>query len=139
MLRKANSFHKYMLLWALTVISAVLVFGSSASFANMLMTPYLQAVSTSSIYVLVECDTSDIATVEYGTTTIMGSFAVTESTESTTNSTYVHNVKLTGLFPAARNGNMPGIGVAQRRRRALWDGALIPYTGQVPLKPSPFY
>ncbi|MEK6756203.1 MAG: metallophosphoesterase [Bacteroidota bacterium] len=65
----------------------------------MLMPPYLQAVATSSIYVLVESSSPDTVTVEYGPTSAYGLSARTESIESTTNSTYVHNVKLTGLAP----------------------------------------
>ena len=65
----------------------------------MLMPPYLQAVTTNSIYVLVESSSSNPVTVEYGPTARYGKSARTESIESTTNSTHVHNVKLTGLEP----------------------------------------
>ncbi len=65
----------------------------------MLMPPYLQAVTTNSIYVLVESSSVDPVTIEYGPTAAYGKSAPTESVESTTNSTYVHNVKITGLEP----------------------------------------
>jgi len=65
----------------------------------MLMPPYLQAVTSNSIYVLVESSSADTVTVEYGPTPTYGKNARTEYTESTTNSTYVHNVKLAGLEP----------------------------------------
>jgi predicted phosphodiesterase len=65
----------------------------------MLMSPYLQAVTTNSIYVLVESSSTDPVTVEHGLTTAYGKSARTESVESTTDSTYVHNVKLSGLEP----------------------------------------
>ncbi|MGE5550438.1 MAG: metallophosphoesterase [Bacteroidota bacterium] len=69
--------------------------------AAMVMRPYLQAVTTESVYVLVESDTTQPVTVEYGTTAAYGSKAVTESIEPTDTvpATYVHNIKLTGLQP----------------------------------------
>ncbi len=65
------------------------------------MAPYLQAVTANSVYVLVESDTTQPVTVEYGATTAYGSKAATGSTEPTdaTPATHVHNVKLTGLKP----------------------------------------
>jgi len=63
------------------------------------MTPYLQAVTQNSIYVLTECDSTATVTVEYGTDTSYGNYAITEDYETTTNTTYVHNIKLTGLQP----------------------------------------
>jgi hypothetical protein len=70
-------------------------------FPNILMKPYLQAVSTNSIYVLVECNTPDTVTINYGITVAFGLTAKTESIELTNNSTatYLHNVKLTSLQP----------------------------------------
>jgi len=67
----------------------------------MKMTPYLQAVTTNSVYVLVECDSTSAVSAQYGPTTGYGSVATTESTATTTASpvTYVHKVKLTGLVP----------------------------------------
>lgn len=77
---------------------------SSSSYSRqqagpMLMPPYLQAVTTNSIYVLVESTSSDPVTVEFGPTAAYGKSARTESVELTTNSTYVHNIKLSGLEP----------------------------------------
>jgi acid phosphatase type 7 len=72
----------------------------SSSFAqkdSFVMTPYLQAVTTNSIYVLVETTSADAVTVEYGLTPSYGSKASTESVEQTTERTFVHNVKLSGL------------------------------------------
>lgn len=68
---------------------------------RLLPMPYLQAVTTDSIYVLVERDSKNPVTVEYGMDTSYGNTAVTESVEATTSepATYVHNVKLTGLKP----------------------------------------
>ena len=42
------------------------------SFGNIIMNPYLQTVSTNSIYILVECTTTDIVTVNYGLTPSFG-------------------------------------------------------------------
>lgn len=69
--------------------------------AGIIMSPYLQAVTQNSVYVLVECSTADTVTVSFGLTPSFGSSTKTESIESTTNSTvtYVHNIKLTGLQP----------------------------------------
>ena len=67
--------------------------------ADIVMSPYLQAVTTNSIYVMVECDNTSPVTVNYGTTTSYGSVAVSESNQSTGSSTYVHRIKLVGLNP----------------------------------------
>jgi predicted phosphodiesterase len=65
----------------------------------MVMAPYLQAVTTNSIYVLVESTSAEILFVEYGQTKSYGSRISTESIEQTTDHTFVHNVKLSGLSP----------------------------------------
>lgn len=91
--------HRFMMCLFLAVgaVGFLMAPGSAA----MKMTPYLQAVTTDSIYILVESDTTNPVTVEYGPTTSYGSKATTESTEATDASpaTYIHNVKLTGLKP----------------------------------------
>jgi len=73
------------------------------AFAAMVtgMEPYVQAVTTNSIYVLVECDSTSAATVQFGLTNGYGSTATTESSMVTTASplTYVHRIKLAGLSP----------------------------------------
>ena len=71
----------------------------AAQSGRMLMPPYLQAVSTNDIYVLVESSSADPVTVEYGNTVAYGMKAVTESLERTTNETVVHNIQLAGLSP----------------------------------------
>lgn len=70
-----------------------------AQSSALVMAPYLQAVTTKSIYVLVESSSADTVSVEYGVTTSYGSRASTESIEQTTDHTFVHNVKLSGLSP----------------------------------------
>ena len=83
---------------------AVLTFSTAASAAIVSgMKPYLMAPNsaTNSVYVLLECTTTDTVTVQWGPTTSYGSSATTESNVSTGSSTYVHRVKLTGLTPGA--------------------------------------
>ncbi len=77
---------------------SIFLLGKCSS-ADIIMSPYLQAVTQNSIYVLVECSTTDTVTVSFGLSPSLGSIARTESIETTTNSpaTYVHNVKLSGL------------------------------------------
>ena len=65
--------------------------------AAIIMQPYLMGVQTNSVWVLVECSTNDTVTVDYGTTPSYGSTAKTSIISTTTNSTYVHKINLTGL------------------------------------------
>lgn len=78
------------------VLTAMVLF-SVTTFANTVMQPYLCGVTTNSVWVLSECNSTATATVDFGTTTSYGSTATTSSTEATNGSTYVHNIKLTGL------------------------------------------
>lgn len=70
--------------------------------AEIVMPPYLQSVSASSVCVLVECDTADAVTVDFGLTDGYGSQAVTATTLATTAVpvTYVHRIPITGLLTA---------------------------------------
>jgi acid phosphatase type 7 len=72
--------------------------------AGILMKPYLQAVTTTSVYVLVECDSRDTVTVMFGLTPDLPSMAKTELISLTTASppTYVHKVKLSSLSAARK-------------------------------------
>ena len=65
------------------------------------MHPYLQGLTPTSVYVLVESDRSAPVTVEYGTTPACGLSASTESVALTTASpvTYVHRIALRNLNP----------------------------------------
>ena len=65
----------------------------------LLMSPYLQAVTTNSIYVLVESSSTKPITVEYGPTATYGRKAQTESCDTTSDQTFVHNIRLSGLKP----------------------------------------
>jgi predicted phosphodiesterase len=71
----------------------------AAQSGPILMSPYLQAATENSIYVLVESATPDPVTVEFGPSVAYGSRASTESLEKTTENTYVHNIRLDGLSP----------------------------------------
>ncbi len=82
----------------------LIVFCSSArgQHSGVLASPYLQAVTTTGIYVLVESSSTDAITVEYGLTKSYGFQAQTASCDTTTDSTFVHNIKISGLSPNTR-------------------------------------
>ena len=86
-----------MRLSALILVLAVL--SVSVSFAGLLMSPYLQALTPTSVYVMVESSSQDTVTVRYGADTTYGMFARTESIVGTTGSTYVHRILVQGLSP----------------------------------------
>lgn len=76
----------------------ILFFISGFSYSAIVMTPYLQALTSNSVYVLVECTTSDPVTVNYGITSGFGSSAVTSVTSPTSGgNTYIHKIKLINL------------------------------------------
>jgi predicted phosphodiesterase len=72
--------------------------------AKIIMTPYLQAVTSTSVYVMVECDKPDTVTVNYGLTPDYGLMAKTEIIALTGAKpvTYVHKVQLKGLLPGSK-------------------------------------
>ncbi len=74
----------------------------SSSAAQILMKPYLQAVSEDGVTVMVECDSDDPVTVEYGTTRAYGGIATTSGVARTDAGTFVHRVRLAGLRPDTR-------------------------------------
>jgi len=61
------------------------------------MSPYLQAVTTNSIYVCVECSTADTVTVNYGTSPGFGLSVKTAIISTTGGGTYVHKIMLINL------------------------------------------
>jgi hypothetical protein len=63
----------------------------------IIMQPYLMGVQSNSVWVLVECSTNDTVIIDYGLTPSYGSTAGTSIINTTTNSTYVHKINLTGL------------------------------------------
>ena len=79
----------------------LLLFAQLFARANIIMTPYLQAVTEKSICVMVESDSTDPITIEYGRTASYGSKATTNSMLSTNTKaetpTYVHRIYLTNL------------------------------------------
>lgn len=77
----------------------IIIVSSQLAIGRILMKPYLQAVTTTSIYVMVECSSPDVVSVNFGLTQFYGFSAKTEIITTTTASpgTYVHKVKLTGL------------------------------------------
>jgi len=83
---------------ALLVVLPFLLCDSAFAQHGIFMPPYLQAVTRSSIYVLVESSLGDTVVVDYGSGGYTSS-AATESVEQTDQQTYVHNVRLAGLVP----------------------------------------
>lgn len=82
------------------LVPALLAVTFIPSSATMLMKPYLQAVSTSSVVVMVECDSqAESVYVEYGLTSGYGKTAATKSILSPTAGSYVHRVQLSNLLP----------------------------------------
>jgi hypothetical protein len=88
---------KSMRLSALTLVLVLL--SVSVSFAGLLMSPYLQALTPTSVYVMVECDSPDTVTVQYGVDTGYGMSARSETIAVTTESTYVHRILVKGMSP----------------------------------------
>ncbi len=60
---------------------------------------YLQAVTAERVYVMIESQSDESLTVDYGLTTGYGSTAVSEGTKLTTAGTYIHRIPLSGLTP----------------------------------------
>jgi predicted phosphodiesterase len=84
------------------LILCILLFVTAiAAQAKILMTPYLQSVTTSSVYVLVECDSQDTVWVDYGRTMAYGRTAIASAVSVTDAKvpTYVHKILLKGLKP----------------------------------------
>lgn len=71
----------------------------SSAFPGIIMRPYLQALTPTSVYVLVESDKPGAITVEYGKTPECGMSSETESVALTTAEpvTYVHRIPLRNL------------------------------------------
>lgn len=86
------------------LVLITLVYCLGAVHGEIIMKPYLQAVTTNSVYVLVECSTRDTVIVNYGLTSSYGSNAksLIISTTAASTDTYVHKIKLTGLSPDTR-------------------------------------
>ena len=61
------------------LVAFFIMVGAIPALASIINRPYLQAVTQNSIYVLVECTTSDTVLVEYGCT---GSYGFTAKVRS---------------------------------------------------------
>ncbi len=72
-----------------------------ASQARILMTPYLQAVTTNSVYVMVECDSRDTVWVDFGMTATYDHSATTSIIVSPMAKvpTFIHKIQLKELMP----------------------------------------
>jgi hypothetical protein len=99
---------------------------SADSPAAIIMKPYLQALTPTSVYVLAESDTRDPITVEYGTTAGCNLSAATESVALTTASpvTYVHRIPLRDLAPETAYFYRVGEGGAFTELSRFRTGAL---------------
>ena len=80
----------------LSVLLLVLTIGVDA---KILMTPYLQSITTHSVYVLVESDTKDTVWVDYGRSAAYGRSAMASIVSETDAKvpTYIHKILLKGL------------------------------------------
>ena len=65
------------------IVTACLLMFNAAAFGAIVsgMKPYLQGVTTNSVYVLLECTTTDTVTVQWGPTTSYGSSATTTTSQ----------------------------------------------------------
>lgn len=82
----------------LYILLFIIFICSGSSQATINMTSYLQALSSNSVYVLVECTTTDTVTVNYGVTTSFGLSAKSSIISATSGgSTYIHKIKLINL------------------------------------------
>jgi predicted phosphodiesterase len=72
--------------------------------ARILMSPYLQAVSQNSVFVLIECDSREPALVVFGSGAELQDSAITTLISETTGkpATYIHKVHVEGLAPATK-------------------------------------
>src|SRR5512140_2378699 len=76
-----------------------LIVSRAPSQGTMLMSPFLQAVATDGVSILVESSSADTVIVDYGASLAYIDSARTLSIETTTASTFIHNVRLSGLSP----------------------------------------
>ncbi len=70
-----------------------------AAHAAVIFGPVLKGATDTNVYVLVECDSTDPMTVNYGLTSAYGQTATTSFMLSPTTGTNVHRIKLSGLTP----------------------------------------
>ncbi len=82
-----------------TKILFLMVFAFIFANANsaIIMQPYLMGVQKNSVWVLVECNSTDTVTIDFGITPLYGNTAKTNIMSITSNNTYVHKIELTGL------------------------------------------
>lgn len=83
------------------ILIFLLIAVAVASQARIIMTPYLQSVTTNSIYVMVECDSRDTVWIDFGGTPTYDRYATTSIIVSPIAKvpTFIHKIQLTGLEP----------------------------------------
>ena len=109
-----------------SMLSVALVAGLAVSAAlgdAVKPTPWLGGVTDSSVYACLEANSTVAATVQYGLTAAYGMSAATGYTEST-GSSYVHNVKLTGLQPNTQYHYQVTQGSSVSADYAFWTAPL---------------
>jgi hypothetical protein len=81
------------------ILAAWMVLGLLHAHAAVIVGPWLEGDTTTSVDVLVECDSAAAMTVNYGMTTNLGMSAATSScwTNSKGGSDFIHRITLTGL------------------------------------------
>ena len=88
---------------AVTLVALLSAFAPVSAAMVADMNPMVAGVTITSVFVLVECTTNATVTVQFGTSP--GSYtrtATTTTCETSTASTYMHNVKLINLTPNTR-------------------------------------
>ncbi|MCX6132759.1 MAG: metallophosphoesterase [Ignavibacteriales bacterium] len=88
-------------LWFVVVLFVVCP-SARAQYVGALVPPYLQAVTNTSVYVLAESYSTDSLMVEYGLTKSYGFQSWTTSCDTTSDSTFIHNIKISSLSPNTR-------------------------------------
>jgi len=85
-----------------TIIAIFFLLNSTYLYCDVIMQPYLMSVSGNSVYVIVETNSADTATVQYGTTITGGLVAKSGTITETPHLTYIHKIFLIGLNPGTR-------------------------------------
>jgi predicted phosphodiesterase len=107
------------------ILFLVLTLNLSFLHANQNISPYLQAVTATSIYVLAESDSVTPIAVEYGQSTGFNQRVSTEKIDKTdaTPKIYVQKIKLTGLKPDSQYYYRVTQGTNQSKNCSFWTSA----------------
>jgi len=92
--------------------------------------PWVAGVTASSVYACLETTNTATATVDFGLTGSYGSTATTETAQST-GSSYVQNIKLTGLAANTQYHYRVRQGASTTADYTFWTAPATDYTGTV--------